>query len=77
MPNDAHSADSQPAASSSDEHLLLTQLLHRLEQSDHLSLDELDAVILQADAAYKRRLTRLEQTRQMIERLGTSDAPQA
>ena len=74
--NDPHPANNHPAASASDEHVLLAQLLHRLEQSDHLSLDELDAVILQADAAYKRRLARLERTRQMIEQLGVLSGPQ-
>ena len=57
----------------SDEHELLDSLLHRLEESDNLSLDELDAIILQADAAYKSRLARLEHTRQLISRLGTED----
>lgn len=75
--NEPLPANNRPAASASDEHLLLAQLLQRLEQSDHLSLDELDAVILQADAAYKRRLARLEQTRQMIEQLGAASGPQA
>ncbi|MBC7513888.1 MAG: hypothetical protein H7234_05560 [Herminiimonas sp.] len=75
--NDPYPPDSRPAASASDEHLLLAQLLHRLEQSDHLSLDELDAVILQADAAYKRRLARLERTRQMIEQMSALSGPQA
>ena len=54
-----------------DEHELLDSLLRRLEESDNLSLDELDAIILQANAAYKSRLARLEQTRQLIGRLGT------
>lgn len=54
----------------SEEHQLLNALLQRLEQSDHLSLDELDAVIQQADAAYKSRLARLERTRGMIDQLG-------
>ena len=54
-----------------DENLLLGTILQRLEQSDHLSLDELDAIILQADAAYKTRLARLEHTRAMIAGLGT------
>ncbi len=75
--NDQIADNSGPAANASDEHQLLAQLLQRLEQSDHLSLDELDAVILQADAAYKRRLARLEHTRQMIEQLGASAGPQA
>lgn len=75
--NDPLSITSHPLENSTDEHQLLAQLLQRLEQSDHLSLDELDAVILQADAAYKSRLARLEHTRQMIERLGASAGPQA
>ena len=56
-----------------DENLLLGTILQRLEQSDHLSLDELDAIILQADAAYKTRLARLEHTRAMIAGLGTAE----
>ena len=70
--NEPSFASSIPVATASDEHQLLAQLLQRLEQSDHLSLDELDAVILQADAAYKRRLSRLEQTRKMIDQLNTT-----
>ena len=58
-----------------DENLLLGAILQRLEQSDHLSLDELDAIILQADAAYKGRLARLERTRTLIASLGTSGEP--
>ena len=58
-----------------DENLLLGTILQRLEQSDHLSLDELDAIILQADAAYKTRLARLEHTRAMIAGLGTPGEP--
>ncbi|MBC7415778.1 MAG: hypothetical protein H7327_12690 [Herminiimonas sp.] len=58
-----------------DENLLLGAILQRLEQSDRLSLDELDAIILQADAAYKARLARLEHTRSMIARLGASETP--
>ena len=54
----------------SEEHQLLNALLQRLEQSDHLSLDELELVIQQADAAYKSRLARLERTRELIEQLG-------
>ena len=57
-------------APDADEHALLDSLLLRLEQSDNLTLDELDAIILQADAAYKSRLARLENTRQLIARLG-------
>lgn len=56
-----------------DDHDVLNTLLQRLEQSDNLSLDELDAIILQADAAYKSRLARLEHTRQMLARLGSTD----
>lgn len=74
--NEPLPAGSIPGLTASDEHQLLTQLLQRLEQSDHLSLDELDAVILQADAAYKRRLSRLEQTRKMIDQLDTTSGTQ-
>lgn len=58
-----------------DENLLLGEILQRLEQSDHLSLDELDALILQADAAYKSRLARLEHSRALIAGLGTAGEP--
>ena len=58
-----------------DENLLLGAILQRLEQSDHLSLDELDAIILQADAAYKSRLARLEHTRALIAGLGIPGEP--
>lgn len=63
-----------PIKDPNDEYELLAALLQRLEQSDNLSLDELDAVIAQADAAYKSRLARLERTRQMIGKLGNSSA---
>lgn len=75
--SDQTPAHSRVAANPSDEHQLLAQLLLRLEQSDHLSLDELDAVILQADAAYQSRLARLAHTRQLIEQLGAAAGPQA
>lgn len=55
-----------------DDHGVLNTLLLRLEQSDNLSLDELDAIILQTDAAYKNRLSRLERTRQLLAQLGSS-----
>lgn len=58
----------------SDDHDVLDALLQRLEHSDNLSLDELDAIILQADAAYKNRLARLERTRQLLSRLGSDAA---
>jgi len=58
-----------------DEHQLLSALLQKLEQSENLTLDELDAVIIQADAAYKRRMARLQRTRQMIDQLGVPPAP--
>ncbi len=57
-----------------DEHKQLSNLLQKLEQSENLTLDELDAVIIQADAAYKSRLARLQHTRQMIDQLGTPPA---
>ncbi len=56
-----------------DEHDMLNALLQRLEQSDNLSLDELDAIIQQADRVYRSRLARLEQTRGLIERLGSTE----
>lgn len=59
----------------SDDHDVLNALLQRLEQSDNLSLDELDAIILQADAAYRNRLARLERTRQLLSRLGDGAQP--
>jgi len=55
-----------------DEHLLLGALLKKLQQAENLTLDELDAVIIQADAAYKSRLARLQRTRKMIDQLGTT-----
>ena len=58
-----------------DEQAVLTGLLQHLEQSEHLSLDELDAIILQADAAYRGRLARLERTRQLIAQLGETPLP--
>lgn len=57
-----------------DEHKLLSALLQKLEQSENLTLDELDAVIVQADAAYKSRLARLQATRHMIDQLGLPPA---
>ena len=62
--------DSQIHRGGADDYTLLSAILQRLEQSDHLSLDELDALILQADAAYKARLAQLEHTSRMIARLG-------
>ena len=59
----------------SDDHDILNALLQRLEQSDNLSLDELDAIILQADAAYRSRLSRLERTRQLLLQLGSGAEP--
>jgi hypothetical protein len=53
-----------------DEHQILCALLHQLETADHLSLDEIDAVIHQADAAYKRHSARLDRTQKMIAQLG-------
>lgn len=61
----------QASPAAPDELRQLSALLHRLEHAENLSLDELDAVILQADAAYRSRLARLERTRQMIAQLGT------
>ena len=55
-----------------DEQAILSSLLKKLEQSENLSLDELDAIIIQADSAYKNRLVRLQRTRAMIDQLGTS-----
>ena len=55
-----------------DDNLQLGAILQRLEQSDHLSLDELGAIILQADAAYKARMLRIEHTSTLIARLGST-----
>lgn len=60
---------------SADEQAVLAGLLQHLEQAEHLSLDELDAIILQADAAYRGRLARLEHTRQLIAQLGETPLP--
>ncbi len=57
-----------------DDHDVLNALLQRLEQSEALSLDELDDIILQADVAYRDRVARLEQTRQMLARLANGSA---
>ncbi|MBC7574155.1 MAG: hypothetical protein H7244_07450 [Herminiimonas sp.] len=70
MNDQTASAISRARLDASDEHDMLNALLLRLEHSDNLSLDELDAIILQADAAYRNRLARLERTRQLIDRLG-------
>lgn len=67
-----HPFESGKAAqqNATDEHNVLNALLQKLEQSENLTLDELDAVIIQADSAYKSRLARLQKTRQMIDQLG-------
>ena len=62
--------DNRVQQEATDEHQLLTALLQKLEQSENLTLDELDAVIIQADSAYKSRLARLQRTKQMIDQLG-------
>ena len=63
-----------PQPEAADELHQLAALLQRLEQSDHLSLDELDAVIIEADTAYRSRLARLERSRALIAQLGKSVA---
>ena len=68
------SQNQPPRSDTTDDHALLGALLQRLEQADNLTLDELDAVIAQADAAYKRRLARLERTREMVNQLGKTVA---
>ena len=72
MQEPSHENTSRTQADGDDEQLLLGAILQRLEQSDHLSLDELDAIVLQADAAYRARMMRIERTSNLIARLGSS-----
>ena len=74
---DQNSTTNRPAQpETSDEHQLLCALLQQLEQADDMSLDELEAMVMKVDTAYKSRLARLERVRQMIEHLGTPGATQ-
>ncbi len=75
MPEHSSESSKYAALQAADEHKLLSMLLEKLEQSENLTLDELDAVIIQADAAYKSRLARLHRTRQMIDQLGIPASP--
>ena len=74
MTDNTHAQIQDPQPEATDELQQLSALLQRLEQSDHLSLDELDAVIMQADTAYRSRLARLDRTRALIAQLGRSVA---
>ena len=74
MTDNTHAQIQGPQPEATDELQQLAALLQRLEQSDHLSLDELDAVIMQADTAYRSRLARLDRTRALIAQLGRSVA---
>ena len=73
MSTNIGAAEAVNAGALNDAMATLTQVANQLEKdSDALSIDDLDRLIVQADSAYRLCKERLQRTQQLLDNMGKS-----